>query len=162
MAWGSCFRLISTMWTFNKMLKPCSPWKELVNHPCQWKQSGLLGLWASDQALASGSGDWNDMRNCWLWCEKLLDVTGKDDRSWQELLIAPWGMSGFHRCFKESDVRDGQTSPKESFRTLGKTNSTLVITSAIGYKAVITWVRNEVRNTDWAIDVCKLEPIVKK
>ena len=71
-------------------------------------------------------------------------------------------MAGFHRWFRGSDVRDGQTSLKGSFGTLGKTNSALVTTSVIAYKAEITCVRNRVRNTDWAMDVGKLEPIVKK
>lgn len=142
MAWASCFRLMSIMWTFNKRLKALQPRRELVTHPCQWKQPGLLGLRATDWALASGSAEWTDMRNCCLWCEKLLDVTDNDDRSWQELLIAPWGMAGFHRWFRGNDVRDGQTSLKGNFRVLGKTNSALVTTSMIGYKTEITSVRN--------------------
>lgn len=101
------------------------------------------------------------MRNCGLWCEKLLDVTDNDDRSWQELLRASWGIAGFHRWFRGSHVRDGQISLKGSFKTLSKTNSALVTTSAIGYKAEITRVRNGVRNTNWATAVGKVEPIVK-
>lgn len=79
MALGSCFRLMSIMWTFNQRLEPCSVRWELVNHPKQRKQPGQ---WP---ALASGPADWTnvgnwDVRNCWMW---QITLTGAD-RSYQQ------------------------------------------------------------------------------
>lgn len=70
-------------------------------------------------------------------------------------------MAEFHRWLRGSDARDGQTSLKGTFGTLCKTNSSLTATSATGYKAEINCASNGVRNTDWAMDVVKMEPVVK-
>lgn len=145
MALGSCFRQIiqSIMWSFNQRLKPCSLRWELVNHPKQWKQHCQGCGTVTSPGLSSSWLNWRGE----LWCERLMDVTDNNDRSWQELPTAPRKMAEFHGWFRGSDERDGQTSLKRSFGTLGKTNSSWIPTSATGCKTEINCATNGVRNT---------------
>lgn len=110
-ALGSCFRLMSIMWTFNQSLKPCSPRWELVNDPKQWKQPGQLGWrdidrpWPQVQLTelkweTAGS----DVRNSWMWQiimteadrsyrqhhEEWLSFTGGSEGVMRETGKPPW------------------------------------------------------------------------
>lgn len=152
MALGTCF-----WWVLCEPSTKGSALQSKVE-PQTMKAAGTVG--AAEPALASGPADWTnvgscDVRNCWIWQITMTEPDRSHPQHHEEWLSFTGGLRG-------SDVRDGQTSLKRSFGTLVQTNSSLIPTSAGGYKTEINCDTNGLRNTDWAMDVVKIEPIVKK